>query len=112
MPNTAKLKRWFTGKFNIGRTLRESFDFVFSLVSHDGSGSQEKHQIRFAVNSLVHYILLKDGRISLERRDVCRRLWEERFSHAEAEARLQELISMSPASIDEVVEKFRGGEGK
>ena len=98
--STEKFRQFFFNRLNIGRTLRESFDFVSGLVGLDSAGDEEKERIRFAVNSLVHLILLQDGRISRERFDICRRIWEERFSHADAAERLQELISQQPAGMD------------
>ena len=101
--STEKFRQFFFHRIDIGRTLRESFDFVSGLVGFDNSGDAEKSRIRFAMNSLVHHILLLDGRISRERCDICRRIWEERLSHADAADRLQELISLQPAEQNEAV---------
>ena len=98
-----KLKQFLFGKINVGRTLRESFEFVAGFVGYDISGDSDARRIRFAVNALVRRLLEKDGRIAPERRDICRRLWEEHFDHAYAETRLQELMETAVAPADEAV---------
>ena len=98
-----KLKQFLFGRINVGRTLRESFEFVAGFVGHDVSGSSESRRIRFAVNSLVRRLLEKDGRIPVERREICRRLWEDHFDHAYAENRLQELISGESVPVSDAV---------
>ena len=99
----SKLKQFLFGRINVGRTLRESFEFVAGFVGYDISGSSDARRIRFAVNSLVRRLLEKDGRIAPERRDICRRLWEEHFDHAYAENRLQELMETPLAPVDDAV---------
>lgn len=98
-----KLKQFLFGKINVGRTLRESFEFVAGFVGYDISGDSDARRTRFAVNSLVRRLLEKDGRIAPERRDICRRLWEEHFDHAYAETRLQELMESASVPVDEAV---------
>ena len=98
-----KLKQFLFGRINVGRTLRESFEFVAGFVGHDISGSSDARRIRFAVNALVRHLLEKEGRIPPERREICRRLWEDHFDHAYAETRLQELIGDETVSIEEAV---------
>ena len=98
-----KLKQFLFGRINVGRTLRESFEFVAGFVGYDISGDSDARRIRLAVNSLVRRLLEKDGRIAPERRDICRRLWEEHFDHAYAETRLQELMETPLAPVDEAV---------
>ncbi len=98
-----KLKQFLFGRINVGRTLRESFEFVAGFVGHDISGSSDARRIRFAVNALVRHLLEKEGRVPPERREVCRRLWEDHFDHAYAENRLQELIGDETVSVDEAV---------
>lgn len=95
-----KLKRFLSGKLNIGKTLRESFEFVAGFVGYDISGDSSARRIRLAVNACVRHLLEKDGRIPVERRDICRRLWEEHFDHAYAETRLQELVSAELPELD------------
>ncbi len=103
MAAQSKFKQFLFSKINVGRTLRESFEFVAGFVGYDISGDSDARRIRFAVNTLVRRLLEKDGRIAPERRDICRRLWEEHFDHAYAETRLQELMETAVAPADEAV---------
>lgn len=98
-----KLKQFLFGKINVGRTLRESFEFVAGFVGYDISGDSDARRIRFAVNTLVRHLLEKEGRIPPERREVCRRLWEDHFDHAYAENRLHELMGDETVSVEEAV---------
>ena len=107
MASGGKLKQFLFSRINIGRTLRDSFDFVIGVIGYDNSGNSERRKVRSAVNSLVRSMLFKDGRITPVRREICRRLFEEHFDHAFAEERLQELTSMIPLPFDEAVEVLK-----
>ena len=100
MADSGKLKQFLFSRINIGRTLRESFDFVAGVVGYGNAENGDNRRIAVAVNSLVRAMLFKDGRITAARRDICRKLYEERFDHAYAEARLQELVIMEPLPLD------------
>ena len=104
MPSGGKLKQFLFSRINIGRTLRDSFDFVVGVIGYDNSGNAERRKVRHAVNSLVRSMLFKDGRITPARRDICRRLLEEHFDHAFVEERLQELVTMTPLGFEEAVD--------
>ena len=103
MAAQGRFKQFLFDKINVGRTLRESFEFVAGFVGYDISGDSDARRIRFAVNSLVRHLLEKDGRIPPERRDICRRLWEEHFDYAYAETRLQELMGSEVTALDDSV---------
>lgn len=104
MSNSGKFKQFLFSRINIGRTLRESFDFVASVVGYGTSENEDGNRISVAINSLVRPMLFKDGRISAVRRDICRKLYEERFDHAYAEARLQELAVLDPLPFESALE--------
>ena len=106
MADSGKFKQFLFSRINIGRTLRESFDFVAGIAGYGHAEDERKCRITAAINSLVRNMLFKDGRITAARRDICRKLYEERFDHAYAEARLQELVIMEPLPFDVAVKSL------
>lgn len=101
MADSGKFRQFLFSRINVGRTLRDSFDFVAGFIGYENSGNSGGNRIRHAINSLVHAILFKDGRISGSRRDICRRLYEERFGHSFAEERFLELVNTEPLPPEE-----------
>ena len=107
MADSGKFRQFLFSRINVGRTLRDSFDFVAGFIGYENSGNSSRLRIRHAVNSLVHAILFKDGRITGARRDICRRLYEERFGHSFAEERFRELINTEPLPRDEAIKRLQ-----
>ena len=63
MAAQSKFKQFLFSKINVGRTLRESFEFVAGFVGYDISGDSDARRIRLAVNTLVRRLLEKVRRV-------------------------------------------------
>ncbi len=102
MLHLERLKQFFGFRQNPSRNLKERFGAITELIF--GSQTHEKAgRFRQAFQSLVHPLLVKNGRIDEAGKEIYRRLLEEYFNLRIAETHLAELTAIAPMNKDSAV---------